>query len=86
MNMSYCRFRNTSYDLSDCLDALADGDVLSEEENRAGEDMFKEFLEFCMDWGLISGYNESALEDFFLIRSEEEEEYEDEEEEEEEDD
>lgn len=30
--MSYCRFRNTLYDLRDCLNHIDDGDDLSETE------------------------------------------------------
>ena len=40
-NMSYCRFRNTSGDLTDCLDTIREGDsTLSESEARAGLWMF----------------------------------------------
>ena len=34
-NMSYCRFQNTNSDLSDCEEALNDGDKLSSDEEDA---------------------------------------------------
>ena len=45
-NMSYCRFRNTRNDLSDCLEALRDNDELSEEEAKAARWMFEDFIDF----------------------------------------
>lgn len=37
-NMSYCRFQNTSRDLQDCLEALADGlETLSDSEKSAAK-------------------------------------------------
>ena len=30
MNMSYCRFENTSNDLSDCINAMEDAETLAE--------------------------------------------------------
>ena len=33
MNMSYCRFENTSKAMSDCLDAIMDGDYKDLTEN-----------------------------------------------------
>lgn len=54
-NMSYCRFRNTSSDLADCLEALQYGEAdLSSEERSAAGRMFKDFLNFCEDNGLCS--------------------------------
>ena len=43
MNMSYCRFRNTANDLSDCLDNLTD--VLERDEH----DARKRLIKFCRD-------------------------------------
>ena len=40
-NMAYCRFQNTLNDLRDCLDAMEDGDDLSEEEVRARKGLVK---------------------------------------------
>ena len=31
-NMSYCRFENTYHDLADCVNALAAGERISEDE------------------------------------------------------
>jgi hypothetical protein len=31
-NMSYCRFENTNGDVIDCIDALVDREISSEEE------------------------------------------------------
>lgn len=45
-NMSYCRFRNTNMDMSDCIDALYDGEELSDDEAIACKDMFENVLEF----------------------------------------
>ena len=52
-NMSYCRFRNTRKDLDDCLEALRDREELSYEEFSACRRMFKEFIDFCLDEGII---------------------------------
>lgn len=45
-NMSYCRFRNTNMDMIDCIDALYDGEELSDDEAIACKDMFENVLEF----------------------------------------
>ena len=47
MNMSYCRFENTSKAMSDCLDAIMDGDYkdLTEYERNGLIDM----LAYCDD-------------------------------------
>lgn len=45
-NMSYCRFQNTNMDMSDCIDALYDGEELSDDEAIACKDMFENVLEF----------------------------------------
>lgn len=48
MNMSYCRFRNTYNDLSDCVYALEDIDIkdLSQEELWA----MKKMRSLCVDY------------------------------------
>lgn len=65
-NMSYCRFRNTSSDLDDCLEALNNGESLSEEEYRACTSMFQDFIEFCVDNDIIEEDEEleERLEEF----------------------
>lgn len=52
-NMSYCRFRNTRNDLNDCLEALRNGEELSEEEARACKWMFEEIIDFLLEEGII---------------------------------
>jgi len=47
-NMSYCRFRNTERDLEDCIEALQNDQISSDEEWEAMKRMVnlcKEFLE-----------------------------------------
>ena len=61
-NMSYCRFTNTWSDLNGCLDAICNDERLSGLEVRAGINMFKEFLDFCRDHGIISGYDVETVE------------------------
>lgn len=48
-NMSYCRFHNTNLDMSDCIDALYDGEELSDSEFKACRSMFENVLEFLED-------------------------------------
>ena len=45
-NMSYCIFRNTNLEMSDCIDVLYDGDELSDSEFKACRNMFENVLEF----------------------------------------
>lgn len=73
-NMSYCRFQNTSSDLSDCLDALAWREDLSIVEVKYGKAMFKEFLTFCRDNYIIESFDEEAVCAMFdsLLEKEEE--------------
>ena len=63
-NMSYCRFRNTEIDLIDCLEALEESDVQSWEEYAAMKCMFRAFLEFCEERGIVKNY-ENKLDNFF---------------------
>ena len=64
-NMSYCRFTNTRADLNDCLDSLRRDDRLSKMETHAGRNMFQEFLTFCGDYDIISGYDGEMLDALF---------------------
>lgn len=52
MNMSYCRFHNTRLDMSECLEALNNGDAMSDEELLACKDMFSEIYEFLSSEGV----------------------------------
>jgi hypothetical protein len=47
-NMSYCRFENTSRDLQDCLDAMAEREIndMSDYEKRAFESMREQCEEY----------------------------------------
>ena len=64
MNMSYCRFENTSKAMSDCLDAIMDGDYkdLTEYERNGLIDM----LAYCDD---ILHYREDIEEELKIIQS-----------------
>lgn len=67
-NMSYCRFHNTEIDLYDCLDALRDGEELSESEFRKCKRMFKNFVDFLYEQGIIDDENDvinERMDDFF---------------------
>ena len=67
-NMSYCRFHNTNIDLGDCLDALDDCEVLSKSEFDACKDLFRKFIDFCYNEGIIEDDNgdlDDKLEEFF---------------------
>ena len=64
-NMSYCRFANTSEDLEDCLSSLEYGETISNSEATAGKKMFRQFLSFCHDAGIIQSYNFEMVELLF---------------------
>ena len=65
MNMSYCRFYNTALDVSDCIDALDEGDTMSASEASAGKQMFREMLDFCLDNGIVTDYDGNAIDKLF---------------------
>lgn len=64
-NMSYCRFTNTSGDLSECLDVIRQERSLSDFEAGAGKSMFKAFLRFCRDYDIIDGYDAEMVDALF---------------------
>lgn len=64
-NMSYCRFQNTKMDVEDCIEALNDREVSSEDEAFAGKRMFKKILNFCQNEGIIDGFDEEQLKKVF---------------------
>ena len=66
-NMSYCRFRNTTMDLEDCLYAIECEEELSKGEFDACKRMFRKFINFCIDEGIIEedGEIDDRLEEFF---------------------
>ena len=51
-NMSYCRFHNTNIDMNDCLEAIWDGETLSDSEFIACKNMFNNILEFFEDYDI----------------------------------
>lgn len=73
-NMSYCRFHNTRSDLSDCLEALREDKLLSEDEAKAGRWMFEEFLDFCRENCIITDYDKDEIKVLFDNQTEKEDE------------
>ena len=50
-NMSYCRFRNTSEDLQDCLNHIDEVDDLNQEEKEAREKLIELCVQIADDYG-----------------------------------
>lgn len=68
VNMSYCRFNNTKLALDECLEAIQNGENLSDAEMDSCKDMFRNFINFCCDSGIIEdddGELDNRLEEFF---------------------
>lgn len=68
VNMSYCRFYNTNLALNECLEALGEGDSLSKGEFTACKRLFKNFIEFCCNEGIVvdeGGELDKRLQEFF---------------------
>lgn len=68
VNMSYCRFYNTNLALAECLDALGEGYSLSKEEFDSCKRIFKNFIEFCCNEGIVEDENgelDERLQEFF---------------------
>ncbi len=55
------RFKNTFFDVEDCLDAIIDQDVVKESEKKKAIKLFRTFLDFCVDEAIIDSYNLSPL-------------------------
>ena len=58
MNMSYCRFRNTSDDVEDCMEALnniveGDEEKLESDEYRACKNMLEDIIDFLYENDII---------------------------------
>lgn len=53
-NMSYCRFENTFPDLKDCLEALGEGEKLSESEKKYARKMLKLMADFLLEQDIIT--------------------------------
>ena len=68
-NMSYCRFHNTNLDVRDCLDAIRSGEQLSDSEMDCCKRLFKQFIAFCYEAGIIDSDEidnmDERLEEFF---------------------
>ena len=52
-NMSYCRFYNTRIDMSDCIEALRNKDISSEEEKECAKRMFNEIFDYLYEEGIL---------------------------------
>lgn len=64
MNMSYCRFRNTAEALDECLEALREEDIETREDRTAAKKMFRTFLKFCYEFGIIDDFDDNQIEKF----------------------
>lgn len=60
-NMSYCRFHNTALDLHDCINALEERTVTSEDERNKAHELLRTFLDFAEINGIIEDYDEDSL-------------------------
>lgn len=61
-NMHYCRFQNTRFDASECIDALRDREPLSATERNAAWEMLMQFLDWCYDEEIIDDYDNARIE------------------------
>lgn len=66
-NMSYCRFENTFPDLKDCLDALKEGEKLSESEKKYAKKMLKEMADFLIETEIVTAEDPCVCIDDNLI-------------------
>ncbi len=64
INMSYCRFRNTAEALDECLEALREEDIENRDDRYAAKQMFRVFLRFCLEFGIIDEFDDDQLEQF----------------------
>ncbi|MDV3425874.1 MAG: hypothetical protein LIR50_01130 [Bacillota bacterium] len=60
-NMNYCRFHNTQIDIQECIEALIDREISSNEEKKAAKNMLINFLDFCIDEEIIEEYDEEKI-------------------------
>jgi hypothetical protein len=51
------------FDLEECIVALENRDIESNEEQMKAKDMLVTFLEFCENEGIIVGYNNDVITD-----------------------
>ena len=64
MNTGYCRFRNTAKALDECLEALREEDIETREDRFAAKEMFRTFLKFCREFGIIDEFDDEHIEKF----------------------
>lgn len=62
-NMSYCRFNNTQLDMMDCINAIQEGQNISDEEKRKARMMFDQIATFMIECGAIDSYDDQAMND-----------------------
>ena len=62
-SMSYCRFENTYGDLCACLDALNEGEALSDVERRYAKLMLDAMRDFLDQNDLVENWDESRAND-----------------------
>lgn len=74
-NMSYCRFHNTNIDMQDCIEALTERDISSQEEKRSAKNLLISILDFCEEEGIIEGYDQQTIEKIIEESKEQEEDY-----------
>lgn len=68
VNMNYCRFNNTKIALNECLEAIQCGEKLSDDEMKCCKQMFRSFIDFCYESGIIEDEDDELddrLEEFF---------------------
>ena len=67
INMGYCRFNNTKLALDECLEALQEGNALSDAEFKKCKQMIKTFVIFLRDEGVIEddGELDERMEEYF---------------------
>lgn len=65
--MGYCRFNNTKLALDECLEALQEGNTLSDSEFKKCKQMIKTFIIFLRDEGIIEddGELDERMEEYF---------------------
>lgn len=56
-NMSYCRFENTLSDVQECLEALENREIHSNEEKENAKDLLTEVLRFCQQERIIDRFD-----------------------------
>lgn len=55
------RFKNTLYDVEDCLDAITDEEVEKPSERKKAIRLFELFLDFCIEERIVDRYDLTNL-------------------------